>query len=88
MTNHDCKFAHLKNITTLLYEMQNLFLYQNDFFEFPVVKWIQLTGSAVTSSDVEYLSRSTSNWPKCYFVTTKSNARNCYSSKSKKVSKF
>ena len=40
--------------------------------------------SAVTSSDVEYLSRSTSNWPNCYFVTSKSNARNCYSSKSKK----
>jgi len=26
-SNHDCKFAHLKNITTLLYEMQNLFLW-------------------------------------------------------------
>jgi len=40
--------------------------------------------SVVTSSDFEYLRRSTSNWSKSYFVTSKSNARNCYSSKSKK----
>ena len=43
-----------------------------------------ISSSAVTSSDVEYLSRSTSNWPISYFVTSKSDAQNCYSSKSKK----
>ena len=46
------------------------------------------TASAVTSTEFEYLSKSTSKWPKSYLSRSKSNAQKSYSSKSKKVPNF